>query len=169
MSGQCKLDYFMDETKRRLKGSLDLDNCDQVHKLLVLSNCYGDVLIMFLIVQVDAYLTYQASSPTRPRYQWVFDLRLPKRIYYMAAENESEMNEWVHDLCFVCGLQRSGEQRPGETSESKALAEMQTFVAKLHCAESRPICIFHALKRRLFRFHSQQSSPRTRSYNHWKP
>lgn len=34
----------------------------------------------------------------------MFDVRTPKRIYYLAADSEDEMMKWVHNVCHVCGL-----------------------------------------------------------------
>lgn len=34
----------------------------------------------------------------------MFTIRTPKRIYYLAAESEEEMNKWVDCVCHVCGL-----------------------------------------------------------------
>lgn len=34
----------------------------------------------------------------------MFDIKTPKRIYYLCAETEQEMNRWVDCVCQVCGL-----------------------------------------------------------------
>ena len=34
----------------------------------------------------------------------MFTIRTPKRLYYLAAETEDEMNRWVDCVCHVCGL-----------------------------------------------------------------
>ena len=34
----------------------------------------------------------------------MFNVKTPKRTYYLVAENEAEMNKWVDAVCQVCGL-----------------------------------------------------------------
>lgn len=34
----------------------------------------------------------------------MFDIKTPKRTYYLAAESEEDMNRWVDFVCHVCGL-----------------------------------------------------------------
>lgn len=34
----------------------------------------------------------------------MFDIKTPKRTYYLAAESEEDMNIWVGFVCHVCGL-----------------------------------------------------------------
>lgn len=34
----------------------------------------------------------------------MFDIKTPKRTYYLAAESEKDMNDWVSFVCHVCGL-----------------------------------------------------------------
>ena len=34
----------------------------------------------------------------------MFDLQTAKRVYYLAAETEEEMNKWVEYICQVCRL-----------------------------------------------------------------
>lgn len=34
----------------------------------------------------------------------MFDVKTPKRTYYLAAESEEDMNKWVDCVCHVCGL-----------------------------------------------------------------
>lgn len=40
----------------------------------------------------------------KERYQFMFNVKTPKRIYYLVAENEPDMNKWVDAICQVCGL-----------------------------------------------------------------
>jgi len=79
MPGQFLLQYFVDETARKLKGSIDLDQCEQV----------------------DTGLTFESG---KVRYQFMFDIKTPKRVYYLAADTEQEMTRWVDYVCRVCGL-----------------------------------------------------------------
>lgn len=43
----------------------------------------------------------------------MFDVRTPKRIYYLAADTEDEMMKWVHNVCHVCGLKAYTPEEDG--------------------------------------------------------
>lgn len=53
------------------------------------------------IPQVDAGLRFENR---KQKYQYMFNVKTPKRIYYLVAENEADMNKWVDAVCQVCGL-----------------------------------------------------------------
>lgn len=40
----------------------------------------------------------------------MFDVRTPKRTYYLAAETEADMNKWVECVCQVCGLKAYSQE-----------------------------------------------------------
>jgi len=94
MPGQFLLQYFVDETTKKLKGSIDLDQCEQV----------------------DTGLTFEYG---KVRYQFMFDIKTPKRVYYLAADSEQEMTRWVDYVCQVCGL------HPFQTEEVDTVKEEQ--------------------------------------------
>lgn len=52
-------------------------------------------------MQVDSGLTIESR---KQRYAHMFDIRTPKRVYFLAADSESDMNSWVGCICHVCGL-----------------------------------------------------------------
>ncbi|XP_065199794.1 GRB2-associated-binding protein 1-like [Planococcus citri] len=79
LPGQYFLFYYTDRNCRKLKGQIDLDQCEQV----------------------DAGLRFESR---KQKYQHMFTIRTPKRIYYLAAETEEDMNKWVDCVCHVCGL-----------------------------------------------------------------
>jgi len=79
LPGQYFLEYYTDRTCRKLKGKIDLDQCEQV----------------------DSGLTIESR---KQRYANMFDIRTPKRVYFLAADSESDMNSWVGCICHVCGL-----------------------------------------------------------------
>lgn len=81
LPGQYFLEYYTDHTRRKLKGRIDLDQCDQV----------------------DAGITF-ANRKSESDYKYMFDIKTPKRVYYLCAETEQEMNKWVDCVCHVCGL-----------------------------------------------------------------
>lgn len=59
------------------------------------ASAYSDIL------QVDAGLRFENR---KQKYQHMFDVKTPKRVYYLAAESEEDMNKWVEYVCHVCGL-----------------------------------------------------------------
>ena len=45
----------------------------------------------------------------------MFDIKTPRRVYYLAAEGEEDMNTWVELVCRVCGLHNfSSESEEGK-------------------------------------------------------
>ncbi|XP_032453821.1 GRB2-associated-binding protein 2 isoform X2 [Nasonia vitripennis] len=79
LPGQYFLEYYTDRRCRKLKGRIDLDQCEQV----------------------DAGLSFENR---KEKYQYMFNVKTPKRIYYLVAESEADMNKWVDAICQVCGL-----------------------------------------------------------------
>uniref|UniRef100_A0A1E1X9R1 Putative pleckstrin similarity domain protein n=1 Tax=Amblyomma aureolatum TaxID=187763 RepID=A0A1E1X9R1_9ACAR len=73
---QYVLEYYTDQSYRKLKGTIDLDQCDQV----------------------DAELEVVTKS------KYMFDIKTAKRTYYLVADSEAVMNKWVDCICKVCGL-----------------------------------------------------------------
>ncbi|OTF74843.1 RB2-associated-binding protein-like protein [Euroglyphus maynei] len=70
--GQYVLEYYTDSTCKKLKGQIDLDQCEQV----------------------DAGLQLEIR---KQNYDNMFDLRTSKRTYYLVADSEDEMNKWYVD------------------------------------------------------------------------
>lgn len=81
---QYVLEYYTDQTYRKLKGTIDLDQCDQV----------------------DAGLEVDTKS------KFMFDVKTSKRTYYLVADSEAIMNKWVDCICNVCGLKIQVEEEP---------------------------------------------------------
>ncbi|KAK0079766.1 hypothetical protein PV325_000857 [Microctonus aethiopoides] len=79
LPGQYFLEYYTDKRCRKLKGHIDLDQCEQV----------------------DSGLRFENR---KQKYQYMFNVKTPKRIYYLVAESEADMNKWVDAVCQVCGL-----------------------------------------------------------------
>ena len=84
--GMCTaiLDYYSSKDLHRKQGSIDLTSCEEV------------------LAQLDATF-----------YQNVFGLQTKHknkdRTYYLAAETEQEMNDWVSALCWVLGMKENCE------------------------------------------------------------
>ena len=51
--------------------------------------------------QVDAGLRFENR---KEKYQFMFNVKTPSRIYYLVAESEADMNKWVNAVCQVCEL-----------------------------------------------------------------
>lgn len=64
------------------------------------------------VEQIDAGLRLDKQSV---QYQHIFDIVTPHRTYYLAAETEKEMKDWVMVICQVCNLQEA-EEKSEETS-----------------------------------------------------
>lgn len=79
--GQFLLKYFKDQTCQKQKGTIDLNLCEQV----------------------DAGLR-------KSKLQYVFNIKTSKRTYFLAANTEKELNNWVHCICHVCGLHELNDQ-----------------------------------------------------------
>lgn len=58
-------------------------------------------MALFFFYQVDAGLSFENR---KEKYQYMFNVKTPKRIYYLVAESEADMNKWVDAICQVCGL-----------------------------------------------------------------
>lgn len=103
LPGQYFLEYYTDKRCRKRKGQIDLDQCEQV----------------------DAGLRFENR---KQKYQFMFNVKTPKRTYYLVAENEAEMNKWVDAVCQVCGLK-------AYTQDEEQQCQMFQFEAQ----ESPPI------------------------------
>ncbi|XP_029155808.1 protein daughter of sevenless [Nylanderia fulva] len=107
LPGQYFLEYYTDRRCRKLKGRIDLDQCEQV----------------------DAGLRFENR---KQKYQYMFNVKTPKRTYYLVAENEADMNKWVDAICQVCGLKaytQDEEQQifPYESQESPPTSPTSTI------------------------------------------
>ncbi|XP_011503557.1 PREDICTED: GRB2-associated-binding protein 2-like isoform X2 [Ceratosolen solmsi marchali] len=83
---QYFLEYYTDKKCRKLKGKIDLDQCEQV----------------------DAGLRFENR---KQKYQFMFNVKTPKRTYYLVAKNEADMNKWVDAVCHVCGLKPQDDEQ----------------------------------------------------------
>jgi len=81
---QYLLNYYTDETKKRLKGTIALDECEQVEHGLV---------------------------DRKGNYDYMFSINTPSRIYFLAVDTEKEMDTWVNLVCKACGLRDTTEEK----------------------------------------------------------
>lgn len=110
LPGQFFLEYFTDTSCRKRKGSIDLDQVEQVTERRVLE--FLNFIYNFL--KVDAGLRLDRQSI---KFQHMFDMKTPQRTYYMAADSEQEMRDWVMMICQVCNLQET-EEKSGTSSDT---------------------------------------------------
>lgn len=120
LPGQYFLCYYKDQTCKTLKGQIDLDECEQVSfvKYMFLFHILRKKLQFILEMQIvsfhftlvvfcccnKCFSQVDTGLQFENKYQHMFDVRTPKRVYYLAAETEDEMMKWVHNVCHVCGL-----------------------------------------------------------------
>lgn len=69
-----------------MKGVIDLDQCEQVDSGLRLEH-------------------------RNQKFQHMFDVKTPRRTYYLAADSEKDMIDWVNCICQVCNLQDLSKQQ----------------------------------------------------------
>jgi protein daughter of sevenless len=100
LPGQFFLEYYTDKKCLKLKGKIDLDQCEQV---CCLTNWSNPRFIIIFLLKVDAGI----ESPDHLRVKCrenLFDLKTPNRTYYLAADSKVEMDKWVECICKICGL-----------------------------------------------------------------
>ncbi|XP_022918658.1 protein daughter of sevenless [Onthophagus taurus] len=77
---QYILTYYSDKNYRKLKGFIDLSHCEQVD------------------------VGFKLDDRRICDMQHIFAIKTEKRIYYLAAETETELQNWTRYVCDVCGL-----------------------------------------------------------------
>lgn len=113
LPGQFFLEYFTDSSCRKRKGVIDLDQVEQV----------------------DAGLSLDRATI---KFQWMFDMKTPNRTYYLAADNEQDMRDWVMVVCQVCNLQETEEKTI--SNDFPTLATQCTSIAHLYFIENNNNC-----------------------------
>lgn len=68
------------------------------------------------LLQVDAGLRFENR---KEKYQYMFNVKTPKRTYYLVAENEADMNKWVDAICQVCGLKAYTQDEEQQSNNNK--------------------------------------------------
>lgn len=89
LPGQYILTYYTERNCRKLKGIINLDQCEQVDLGLKLDE-------------------------RKLKFDHVFDIKTPSRTYYLAADTETEMKNWVTCICKVCGLKSTNDEDDGK-------------------------------------------------------
>lgn len=62
------------------------------------------------------------------KYPFMFDVKTPKRIYYLAAETEEEMNKWVECVCQVCSLKADKDDIDGESPLTHIIRSFRKYL-----------------------------------------
>lgn len=101
--GQFCLEYYTDHNCRKLKGVIDLDQCEQVDCGLRLEH-------------------------RKQKFQNMFDIKTPHRTYYLAADSSDDMNDWVKCICQVCNLQDLTKQQSSTTSHRQCWSFVFSFL-----------------------------------------
>ncbi|CAH0401969.1 unnamed protein product [Chilo suppressalis] len=90
LPGQYFLDYYADRNYRRLKGTINLDLCEQV--------------------DAGLHMERSGNGSLDPKVRGsVFTIQTQSRIYHLEADCKSDMEKWVDAICRVCGLRATDE------------------------------------------------------------
>ncbi|XP_050683451.1 uncharacterized protein LOC126978553 isoform X2 [Leptidea sinapis] len=108
LPGQYFLDYYSDRNRRRLKGTINLDLCEQV--------------------DAGLHMTRNSSGSLDPRIRGsVFSIQTQLRTYHLEADCEADMVKWVEAICSCCGLRAtssSPEPRRKGTYQNSSVTVM---------------------------------------------
>lgn len=115
----AELEEYHDEKKERLRKKHDLSRCEQV----------------------DSYLQVADNTCTYPRFslisQWIFSLHMndpraskPREVFFI-SQSESEMNNWVHEVCRSCKLVRQNEEHENGYNSRMANGREETSPSAL--------------------------------------
>jgi hypothetical protein len=102
---QYILTYYADRNCRKLKGYINLDDCEQVDLGLKLDE-------------------------RKLKFDHVFDIKTPTRTYYLAADSEGEMKSWVDCICQVCGLKSTSDEEDRKSTLNRAFVSEILFQCK---------------------------------------
>lgn len=93
LPGQYFLDYYADRNCRRLKGTINLDLCEQV--------------------DAGLHMERHGQAPLNPNLRGsVFTIQTQRRTYHLEADCEADMEKWVDAICRVCGLRATDDVPP---------------------------------------------------------
>ncbi|XP_066574503.1 GRB2-associated-binding protein 1 isoform X2 [Amia ocellicauda] len=78
------------------------------------------VIDLNLCEQVDAGLTFNKKDL---EHSFIFDIKTIDRVFYLVADTEEEMNNWVRCICDICGFNPTDEDsvKPSNPSNSVAM------------------------------------------------
>ena len=94
LRGEYLLQYFKDRNSVTPKGTIDLNNCEQV----------------------DQGLTFESKKFHDNAF--IFDIVTPKRKFFLVSRSEEDMIRWVRNICEVCGFHLDGAEPNEGTSRN---------------------------------------------------
>lgn len=106
LPAQYKLSYFTDRNNHKLKGIIDLDQVEILSKGLKFED-------------------------KKLKFDYIFDIKTPTRTYYLAAETENEMIQWVNNICKLCNMRATSDE------EDCGIDQQEKLVA--HSLDSPPV------------------------------
>lgn len=88
LPGTYHLNYYSDENCKRVRGTIDLEQCAEI-----IESLDSDQFQYLLAIKT----TFKGKD----------------RTYFLATETEEQMSTWVRNLCSVCGMKpdESGKNR----------------------------------------------------------
>ncbi|XP_031639963.1 protein daughter of sevenless [Contarinia nasturtii] len=113
---QFCLEYYKDRSCRKLKGVIDLDQCEQVDSGLQLEH-------------------------RKQKFQYMFDVKTPLRTYYLAANSEEDMNAWVNCICEVCNLQDLSKPQQQDTGDNRHYYNVTSEVSDSQGATNQSLMV----------------------------
>lgn len=88
LPGQYQLNYYRDEQQTKFRGSINLDQCEQIIESL-------------------------ESKSHKHLFTIKTEHKSQERTYFLSTETEKEMIQWVHSLCTVCGMKPDDDEHAG--------------------------------------------------------
>ena len=120
---QYLLNYYTDESKKRLKGSIALDECEQVTSYVDVK----DFPFIEVYFQVEHGLVDRKGN-----YDYMFSINTRSRIYFLAVDTQQEMDTWVNVVCKACGLRDTTEDQEKEPPEDLSTMNFNTASLVIH-------------------------------------
>ncbi|KAJ2954326.1 hypothetical protein O0L34_g2582 [Tuta absoluta] len=119
LPGQYFLDYFADRNCRRLKGTINLDLCEQV--------------------DAGLHMERTGNGTLDPKLRGsVFTIQTQQRTYHLEADSESDMEKWVDAICQVCGLRATDDSANVLDTYQNNISSMSAMNEQYDCDSTGP-------------------------------
>ncbi|KAI8430812.1 hypothetical protein MSG28_000967 [Choristoneura fumiferana] len=117
LPGQYFLDYYAERNCRRLKGTINLDLCEQV--------------------DAGLHMERSGSGSLDPKLRGsVFTIQTQSRTYHLEADCEADMEKWVDAICKVCGLRSTEDSSIVMGTYQSNLTSMAAMNEQYECPDS---------------------------------
>ncbi|XP_038056919.1 GRB2-associated-binding protein 1-like isoform X2 [Patiria miniata] len=113
-AGAVYLQYYKDESSNRPKGTINLNDCEQV----------------------DQGLTFEAKRHLAKAF--VFGIVTPKRKYFLVSNKEEDMIRWVREICLACGFQLENQEEDEIAEPAVATQPISVAQSPLNAYSPRP-------------------------------